>query len=84
MISGGLGIGLSAVFALLGFFIIAPGMNNGLTSAFLAWTSGSILAVIGYCLYVPISFILIPLLMVAAASPAGALIGLKWLWKVIW
>ncbi len=84
MISGGLGIGLSVAFAFFGYFLFAPFLSSALLTAFQGWAAGPFMNLLGYWLYVAFSAGLLPFLMAALASPAGATKGLRWLWRALW
>lgn len=84
MISGGAGIGLSVVYAFLGYFLVRPWLESGLMAYFSGWASGPFVNVLGYWVYAGISAPLLPFLMGALMSPAGAGRGLRWLWRLIW
>jgi uncharacterized membrane protein (Fun14 family) len=84
MISGGLGIALSVVFAAIGYLVFRPWLESGLTMTFNGWASGPLPSVLTYWIYAAFSAVLLPFLMLSLASPAGALRGLKWLARAIW
>jgi len=84
MISGGLGIGLSVAFAFIGYFLVTPWINSALLATFQTWAAGPFENTVSYWLYAAFSAVFLPFLMVALASPAGTVKGLRWLWKAIW
>lgn len=78
-----LGIILTAVIAIVGFFVIAPLLHDGLEMFFLGWASGPLVNVLGYWLYSAFSLLYVPLFFVAITSPAGPEQGLRSLRKIL-
>src|SRR5437879_5574050 len=75
MITSGIGITLSVVFAAIGYLVFRPWLEGELSAIFGSWVAGPFPSVLGYWFYAAVSAVLLPFLMVALASPAGAVRG---------
>ncbi len=84
MISGGLGLGLSVVYAFFGFFVFRPWLESEVTAWLTPWAESPFWSLLGYWVYCGVMLILLPLTALALVSPAGTRLGLRWLAKLLW